>query len=248
MQDPVFYQYFVKLAPGYCTENLCKAKRIANGTKIQYHSLSLTDNQNAILKLKLLDAKPGDVIDLEEPPLSVNVVLNDEEKNDNTIKQWRDLTLIPNRVIIPICDYKPKGGRDSNSTPIPGYITYKPSRVRITRMFPLDPGFAMTVEKAQGQTLERVILALSFRQGMSCNLDYESIYVSFSRVQKNEHIRTLLSGRTMNHRMCSLEYIPNLRPHKSISAFFNGYLNDRCSEWKINQWDEDKAYSIYSNR
>jgi hypothetical protein len=247
MQDPVFYQYFVKSAPGYCTENLCKAKRIANGTKIQYHSLSLSDEQNEMLKLQLFNAKPGDLIELTEPPLSVNVILVTEEKTKQKISQWKNFTLIPNRVIIPILQHKTGGGRASKGIIIPGGLLYLTSRVRITRLFPLDPGFAITVDKAQGQTIERVILALSYRRGQLCNLDYEAFYVSYSRVQKNEHIRLLLSGKNLQQQQTSLDYICALRPQKSIKAFFFGYSHDR-STWKSNSWDENKAYSLYNNR
>jgi hypothetical protein len=246
MQDPVFYQYFVKSAPGYCTQTLCKAKRIANGTKIQYHSLSLTKEQKTQFELKLLNAQSGDVIELEEPPLSVNVILVSEEKNAKLISQWKDFTLIPDRVVVPILQHK-NVGRDKKGIPIPGGLLYKPSKVRITPLFPLDAGFAITVDKAQGQTIERVIVALSARKGKFCNMDYEAVYVSHSRVQQTDHLRLLLSGDSVAKQMSSLTYISTLRPQKSIKAFFSGYSEDRAN-WKSNSWNEKKAYNVYCNR
>ena len=53
----------------------------------------------------------------------------------------------------------------STSHPIPIHqplFLCTPSRVVITPHFPIQLGFAMTVEKAQGQTIEHVIVALSF--------------------------------------------------------------------------------------
>ena len=245
MQDPVFYQYFVKSAPGYCTQTLCKAKRIANGTKIQYHSLSLTKEENEKFQWKLQDAQSGDVIELGEPPLSVNVILVSEEKNAKMISQWKDITLVPDRVVIPILQHK-NVARDKKGIPIPGGLLYKPSKVRITPLFPLDAGFAITVDKAQGQTIERVIVALSARKGKFCNMDYEAIYVSHSRVQQNDHLRLLLSGDTIPEQMDSLSYITALHPQKSIKAFFSGYSENRAN-WKSDTWKEKKAYHVYCN-
>jgi hypothetical protein len=246
MQDPAFYEYFVQSAPGYCIHNLCKPKKIANGTRIQYHSLSLSDNQTQLFKLKLSNAKAGDIIELEEPPLSVNICLIQEETNKKNISRWRHLTLIPGRVIIPILQQR-SDVSGKKPLPIPGGLLYKPSKVRIAPAFPLELAFAIVVDKAQGQTIKRVIVALSERRARSCQMDYESVYVANSRVKKNDHLRLLLSGLTPARQWQSVEYISTLRPQKSVKAFFSGYSEDR-SDWKNDVFNENKAFSTYNLR
>jgi hypothetical protein len=108
----------------------------------------------------------------------------------------------------------------------------------------LEPAFAVVVDKAQGQTIKRVIVALSDRRGRKCQMNYESVYVANSRVKENDHLRLLLSGSTPASQWQSVEYISTLRPQKSVKAFFSGYSEDR-SNWKNDVFNENKAFSTY---
>ena len=62
----------------------------------------------------------------------------------------------------------------------------------ITPHFPIQLGFAMTVEKAQGQTLECVIVALSECNITLTNFRYSCLYVAMSRVHEARQLHILL--------------------------------------------------------
>ena len=55
--------------------------------------------------------------------------------------------------------------------------------------FPIRPSFAMSINKAQGQTLGRVGIALCLQEVFS----HGQLYTAFSRVRKMEFIRVLTS-------------------------------------------------------
>jgi len=54
----------------------------------------------------------------------------------------------------------------------------------------------MTANRSQGQTLEKVILALSYHEATGFSPTYQAVYVEMSRVHKNNDIQLLLTGKT----------------------------------------------------
>ena len=153
MLDPAFFEYFVMGAPGHIFETLNRDKRCVNGTRFTYHSLSLISEQRDYVNLKLRHVIPGDVITLAECPYSVNVTLIDEQSDTTKTRQWRHVTLVSGKVVVPILPHR-VDSRKKKHTPIPGNLWSKPSRVIITPNFPLTSAFAITVDKAQGMTLD----------------------------------------------------------------------------------------------
>ena len=112
--------------------------------------------------------------------------------------------------------------------------------------FPVEPAFAMTVEKAQGRTLKRVILALSNRSAHNCQMDYASLYVSLSRVKHREDMRLLLAGETIVQQIQSLEYCTKLKRNKAITAFFEGFKPTVPHQERLDiHWDREVAYECY---
>ena len=244
MQDPAFFEYFVQNAPGYCIDNICKAKKIVNGTKIQYKSLTIEEADQQWLQMKLNLSNPGDVIELPNPPISINVKLVDARPDD--IIKWKHLTLHHNEVVIPILRKRINRWNETKKMPIPGVgRSTLPSRVRLTNFYPLEMSFAMTVEKAQGQTMNHVIIALSDRRANKCRFDYSSVYVAFSRVRDKNNLRILLSTSNEHIPNWSMLYLEHLKPSKSTFAFFAGY-NSHCHHWQTDHWNEEKAYSYYN--
>jgi hypothetical protein len=100
---------------------------------------------------------------------------------------------------------------------------FNPCRVTIKQHFPIDLGFVITVNRSQGQTLGKVILAISQRSCKQCNFKYAGIYVAFSRVKQREDIRLLLVGNTQAEKWGSVTYIQNLRPGPSFFLLFAGF-------------------------
>ena len=125
-------------------------------------------------------------------------------------------------------------------------ILCPPSRVVVHSTFPIQPGFAITVEKAQGQILDRVIVALSERKQKLSTFQYACLYVALSRVRLRKHLRIILKKDSNQAREWeSLIYISNLKPIKSIKAFFAGYSKDRTN-WLENEWDSHSALDYYN--
>ena len=68
------------------------------------------------------------------------------------------------------------------------------------------------IDKAQGQTIDRVIIALSKRKLSITDFQYACLYVALSRVKKKEHIQILLAEEeNKDLEWQSLLYINTLR-------------------------------------
>lgn len=88
-------------------------------------------------------------------------------------------------------------------------------------------------------TLDRVILALGYRGKRSIsNLNYDSLYVCFSRVKSKEDIRILIpKGADWS----CLNYIHTLKPEPSVDAYFEGY----DKEGLTGTWIKNVALDAY---
>ena len=76
-QDPCFYEYFVAGADIFLTTNINNNLGLANGSPASLHSLTFaTEDQLHEVETQMSNASPGDVITLDEPPLSVNIKLS----------------------------------------------------------------------------------------------------------------------------------------------------------------------------
>ena len=120
---------------------------------------------------------------------------------------------------------------------------FQPSRVEVRPLFPLEPGIAITIHKAQGRTIQKIILSLSKRYTHNIDIQYAALYVALSRVRCKEDIRLFLhqdfSGVPDMERIL---YINSLKPDKSINAFFEGYKNDNetwNAEAVLNKYKSD---------
>ena len=192
----------------------------------------------------------GTVITLTTPPLAINVKLdilgtNAKHKDmfsDSQIRYLKSKSIDDDQVIIPISQGCKKCLQNAV---VHGGNGFLPSRLTIEPIFPLELAFAITVNKAQGRTLENVILVLSERQAKICNMGLREIYVAVTRVRNQESVRLLLHGSTPWSRMESLYYIDKLLPDPSIKAFKDGFGGTCSTNWMKIEWDEKKAYISY---
>ena len=155
------------------------------------------------------------------------------------IEAWKDLSLVPGEVVLPLIAKRcAKSWKEIWPTCIPGGTFCGPSKIRIKNHFPIEPAFAMTVDKAQGRTMSKVILALSSQSFAPCQMDCASIYVALSRVKHRNDIRLLLSGKNVAEQRDSLRYISALRRNPSIAAFFAGFGEGRANlGWTRRKWN-----------
>jgi hypothetical protein len=166
LQDPAFFEYFVVGATCYLGDTICRSKRLCNGTRGKYHSLILSPEMEEFLQIQVSHSSLsfGDVITLPDHPLGINVSIDDGKVINNSTMSWKNLSLDPDEFVFTV---RPGTKQMSNLRPVPIHspnLLCRPSRVVIQPHFPLHPGFAITVDKAQGQTLNRVIVALSKRE------------------------------------------------------------------------------------
>ena len=93
MRDPAFYEFFVYNSNCDLTDTISKAKSLCNGSRAQFHSLILDTDNEPVFNIELNNSKPGDIIILQEPPLAINVVIDDPKITENNANDWRHLSL-----------------------------------------------------------------------------------------------------------------------------------------------------------
>jgi hypothetical protein len=223
--DPCFWEYFVPGSDGYLTDNLCKPLRLVNGTHIRYHSLSFDSHEKHIQFQQLVaNSKVGTVLSLPLSlrPEAINVELINLSEESRQKWLQHHLSLLPDKIVIPLPCWR-KFSKTPKPIIVPGAPDgkYKCSKIRIKNFFPVEPGFAITIYKAQGRTIPKVILAISERQGDGCGLNYCSIYVAFSRVKHKDDIRLLLFSDDRSR--ASLTYLTDLTADPCNLAFIDGF-------------------------
>ena len=102
LRDPMFFELFVPNGNCYLTETICRNKRLCNGTKGKYHSLILSRDCTEYLNAKLSSSIPGQVINLPEPPIGVNILLEDPNLLENKNVNWQSLSLHSEQIIITV--------------------------------------------------------------------------------------------------------------------------------------------------
>jgi hypothetical protein len=224
--DPVFWEYFVPETESYITENLRKRLRLINGTKLKCSTLSFDTHEKQIQFEKLVaNTRVGGLLSLplDLRPETQNVELVNLSKK--TQQQWLEhgLSLHSNKVVIPIPCRRNFFSKTPKPILVPGGRNgkYKCSKIRIRNFFPIEPGFAITINKAQGKTMPKVILAVSERHGDGCGLSCRSVYVAFSRVKDRNDIRLLLFHDKGTRE--SLTYLTKLTADPCNLAFIEGF-------------------------
>jgi len=235
----------VHLAYAFLLGNLNTYLELANGTSIILHSLTFANQcDEYFTKQQAQLQPPGFIITLQNPPFSVNVIIvqpspqelnkmSDRSKDIFThrMQTLRTLSLYPSDssqpIIIPITTTSKTGGKTYTIRSKPNSCAT--SRIFIKQLFNYEFAFAMTIHKAQGRTLQQVILALSCHPNKILHMTFASIYIAFSRVKDPNDIRLLFSflqpGGYPNYN--ELQYIMQLKPNKYTQAYYAGFVNNR---------------------
>jgi hypothetical protein len=100
----------------------------------------------------------------------------------------------------------------------------------------------MTVHKAQGRTINKVVLDLNYKPNYNKRLKFDGIFVALSRVRCRSNIRLIKHANT------SLEeaygYISRLRPAPNVMAFYRGFTGN---PEKGQLWDMQLALGVPNN-
>jgi hypothetical protein len=225
-----------------------------------YDSIRMNPEWQDWLDDQIQTARPGEVITLPEHPVLVNIRLELDETMTEEAKEalrTASITSIAETVVIPITPLveewpTEKDGKPRQQTPVYGGPGYEPSRVQLQQTFPLQPALAITVHKAQGDTLEKAIIAMSHSPIPRCNFTYEQVHVAFSRVKDSNNLRLLLSGNDESEKWSSITYISTLQQDPTIAWYFMGFREhlrpgsgNPNRNWKTNEWCANRANSNY---
>jgi len=248
-KENCFWEYFVPMAPAYLNYNINVEEGLANGTLVRLHSLSMeTHEEQEYLNQQLEETLIGETINLPDPPKSINVELypdfnydDQPKRNENLRKrnQWQLGSLVRDgsKIIIPISiDHRDKVKPKTESIRAmssPVYI--RASKVPLAGYFPLDLGFCITVPKAQGRTIHRVIASLSEHPIPFLKFSWEQLYVVLSRIRHHDDLRLLLPLNNRN----TLTYIANLEKDQSTAHYFAGFQHQTDND--LVYWNADAA-------
>ena len=154
-------------------------------------------------------------------------------------------------IVIPLTTHVCQGLRNSGDDNKFTYATHNPispfAFAYVRNPFPFDLAFSMTIHKAQGRTLRRVVIDLTHHPNHYCRLNYAAVFVALSRVKCREHIRLLrhpLSPGQLFNWAETYKYLTSLRPDRDVAAFYHGYSN--CCN-NARHWDPNLALSYQDN-
>jgi hypothetical protein len=247
-------------ADAFITTNINPAIGLANGTPVICHSLSFSNDKIRQQILQLISGDPetgsnplpyGSEIVLNEPPTAINVEVKQAHDDKNIIsrRRMKQLQILQknsidkNKIIIPIIHGQDQGEQKWKTFKFKTSSILAPvSQVSVRQVFPLDLSFAMTIHKAQGRTIPRVVLALSPRPNHFSQLEYAAVFVAMSRVKETYHIRILCTRPNNASNFdpeTEFKYLTELKANPYTLQFYSGYTQNNGI------WNEDKACMTY---
>jgi len=208
MEDDCFYEMFVPGAAGYITENINTDIGLANGVEIKYHSLSFGTMEQDELFRDELKTHDSPVLDIDYPPAAINVELfadfdgdskNKKDENKRKREEWTHGSLANDgRVVVQLPSRWGQINRKWKDESIAGSWEhgFSASTMPMKDHFPIEPAFAVTIYKAQGRTIRRLIIFVSQHPVPLLRMSWEGLYVALSRVKYRDHIRLAVDRST----------------------------------------------------
>jgi hypothetical protein len=207
--DPssAYYGHFVAGAPAQLVCNVVPHLCISNGTSAVMHSLTWHDAQvGAAMRRRILAAPPGALIEVTTPDF-VNVVIRSTHAlpltplpDDHYLFDRQAAAKQQQQYIFPMqlwCVRKPKEKR--GQVVMPAHQAHQ-----------LELGFAFTLHKLQGATLDALVLDLNFGSAMMAT--FSAVYVGLTRVRAQNDIRLLpVASAKMSMKLRELRFDPHLR-------------------------------------
>ena len=248
-----FWQFFVPGVDAYLNHNINGDIALVNASQLKTHSLTLANEKKYQDVLRYIEDQNipfGSEIEID-PPVAVNMIvvqeLDGKPLSTRRKKQMAKLQTFSRQynidsksrdIIIPLTPSMMPSSDDSwnKYTFCTGNTLAPIAQVKVKEKFPFDLAFSMTVHKAQGRTIKRVVVDLTDHPYPICRMKYAAVFVATSRIKKSKHIR-LLEPITVQNRKKLYEYLPTLIPDPSIAPFLHGYSADGCP------WDPNRALS-----
>jgi hypothetical protein len=239
-----FWQFFVPDAKAYLNKTINGHLALVNLAPVTLHLITFATLEE-LDRVTELTTGPnklpyGSEIEIQLPR-SINVLI-DKSLDDKpvSVKQRQQLdqlmqkSLDTQELILPI---KPEMGKGELKYHTFKYFTNDPqfpmSKVSCKELFPYDLAFSMTVHKAQGRTIHRVVVDLTQYPTSYGRHSYPAIFVALSRVQMRDHIRLLPTNQDPRAPLKCYEYLTKLKPDPYSMAFYHGFkfIDDDAQVW-----------------
>ena len=201
--------YFVPSCPMTLTENLRPERGLSNGTQGVLDSIVLSPNETRETYDKIKGGKPGEIIELEHPPLSVLVRVTERDVDIPCLERTSE-----GECIIPLLPA-------SRTVNIGRYLNLPQSKQEVTvQAHPYHILFATTYHGVQCRTLDKIILCVDWPS--QPKLTYNAFYVGISRVRRTEDLRLLnLSGQWTEAEL--LDRLRSLVPRATLVQYMLGH-------------------------
>ncbi|KAJ1622139.1 hypothetical protein T492DRAFT_885747, partial [Pavlovales sp. CCMP2436] len=238
--EPGLWGYYVQGAPALISENIKATRRCVNGSPGVLHSLTFDFNTVLPHLSAAIDARQFAIVDIDEPPVSVNIQIGACTWHGVSLPGYPDLldvdeaTLPPN--VVPLVGATSILTQDLVS--IYAAQLGASGKVRVKSHIYLL-AFAMTDFKLQGWTLGKLILSLPHRDFMPW-MTMTSLYVLVSRV-------TSLAGlRVMYRDEGVLRNLTTLQLSQDLVGWYRGYdvhgiWSDTCAQAALAEVRERRA-------
>ena len=224
-QEQALWGTFVQGAAAYIKgPNVNPPKGCANGSPVIMHSLVLLNSSD---KMRVANAKPGEVIILDSPPAHIIVRLM---VIDASLRPPNE-TLVKDEVVLPLPTNR-FGNRSEDVGPVGRHLA---CTVNVKDHI-VESGFAITFHKIQGRTIPKIILELNQRP-FKPSISYNMFLVALSRVATGNDFRIL---RPVNG-ILGLRYLQKLQPDPDLALWLSGY-----DEHGV--WSEERASAALARK
>ena len=223
--DPALWGYFVHKGPAYLTSNINPTLNLANGTKVQQYSLYFEDRAMRYEFDHLLQTTPlSETITLSEMPTAVIVKITISP--DQT---WTYCNLASNKkdILVPVVQNLRFPTVMDTWIKADGKNVF-PAKVRTTDPLGIQLSFALTYDKAQGQTIDKLILCLEKNPVGKLQMTYNKLLVGLTRVQHSQDMR-ILPSQGGNDSV--LNYLLDLMPEPEYFHWLKGFEKSVWSSW-----------------
>ena len=141
------------------------------------------------------------------------------------LNQLQQFSIVQDELVLPITTaIAPSDGKkDKKFNYKTGNIISPIATAEVSQPFPFDLAFAITVHKAQGRTMNRVVVDLSSHPTYITQMNFAAVFVSMSRVRNGNHLRLLPHPGNRNH---NYQHLPFLKISQAVMAFYHGFAGD----------------------
>ncbi len=241
-----FWQYFVKGAGAYLNCGINNDLALVNGTPVELHSLTFSEfEERQRIADKIAMTPFGEEIEVMLPDaVNVKVLPALDGKQLSTMRQNQmdelsAFSIVENEVVIPITTSM---NRNDKTNSYRYFISETDASslamAEIREPFPFDLGFSTTIHKAQGRTIHRIVIDLTWHPISALRMQYASALVALTRVKRKCDLRRVCHDPRRDK--ADHDYLTKLQPPMCLQSYHAGYqTNPNPNEGST--WSPTKA-------